>query len=945
VPPTDPIVADLRAAFRGRLLADPASRGVYSSDASAFSVSPLLVAVPVDEADVVVLVTYCGEHNLSLQARGAGTGLAGESLGPGIAVDLSVHFRGLPVVEGDRVRVRPGTTCAEVNAALAPLGRRIACEPANAAACTIGGMIATDASGSDAAVHGTMRDAVDDLTVVWDSGDVDSLSRADQPRTQEIAQGLSGLLRDGAATIATKRSRAPFDRAGYRLHDVLTPTGVDLRRIVVGSEGTLGLITEAVLKTVPIPKWTTGAVIGFASIDEAAKTGLAIARRPGVVACDLLDRRLTALGKGLAVPGEIEAVLIVTAESDAPDDRRDAFLNDGTLLHGPASDPATLAAIRHFRTTALAAVYAIGAGARPTAIVEDCGVPPEVLPEFLAAVQALFRAKDRTVTLLAHVPMGVVHLLPFADLDRPADRERLWPLADELYGIVRSLGGTMSAQHGVGIARTPWLRSQVGELADVFREVKRIFDPRSLFNPGKIVGPDPTRPAWPLRPVAAAASVPLLQWADSPAAEAAKCNGCGDCRPRRGGERMCPIFKATGLETATPRAKANLARLLADPELADDLPAVRDVAKLCTNCKSCASECRSGVDVPKLMIETKAMLWREHGSTRAGWFLARAESLLGLASFFALTGNALIGTRPGRWLLEKLLGLDRYIRLPSLRYRTFVWRAWTRGWTKRPKNPGAKRIVLFVDPLTNACDPLTGDAAVAVLKHHGADVVVAPKVRPTGLAALTAGDLDTARDAARKTVRMLGPYVRDGYRVVCLDPSAATAIAVDYPSISSDADTLAVAQATVDLSTLLGQWHAAGELRTDFRDQDLTVGHHVPCHQRAMKASAPGSALLALIPGLVVKPIEAGCSGMMGPWGLLTQHRADSSTIGAALGDALADRSIAYGSSECGACRIQMQQLAGKRAVHPVQYLAMAYGLLPEIGRRLVVPLKDRASR
>jgi Fe-S oxidoreductase len=213
------------------------------------------------------------------------------------------------------------------------------------------------------------------------------------------------------------------------------------------------------------------------------------------------------------------------------------------------------------------------------------------------------------------------------------------------------------------------------------------------------------------------------------------------------------------------------------------------------------------------------------------------------------------------------------------------------------------------------------------------------------MAALAAGDLDTARDQARRTVRMLAEYVRDGYRVVCLDPTSVVALRIDYPSLLTDADAKAVAANCTDVMSLLWQWHQSGDLKTDFRDQDLTIAHHVPCHMKAIQASDVTIRLLQLIPGLTIMPIDKGCSGMMGPWGLLKVNRALSQAVGAGMIDALRDRSIQYGSSECGSCRVQMQDANGRRAVHPIQYVAMAYGLLPEIGRRLMAPLKDRVSR
>jgi FAD/FMN-containing dehydrogenase/Fe-S oxidoreductase len=981
------LVADLRPVFRGGLYADAATRGVYATDASPFLVTPLVVAVPNDEADVQTIVRYAGDNGLSIVPRGAGTGLAGESLGPGIVLDLSVHFRGPAEVSGETVRVLPGQTLSEINDALRPHGRRLAPDVSNAASCTIGGMIATNASGANAAVHGYLRDHVAGLRVVWDNGTGDLLNGSDSPqeRTQAIVRSTADLIRDNRTTIQANRPRTPFTRCGYPLHDVLKDDRLNLVKLLVGSEGTLGIVTEATLRTISLPGGTASAAIGFPAIDEAARAGTIVRTMPGIVSCDLLDRRLISLGKGLTVPAEVEAVLLLSAEADSPL-AAVGVLQDAINRMERTPGQAILAEPTHpslsldaFRASAVSGLYGLGAGPRPIAVVEDVGVPPDSVPDFLARLTPLLRAADLTASLLVHSPTGVVHLRPLVDLHSPDQREKLWPFADAVYSLALEFGGTISAQHGVGLSRTPWVRKQFAEAADLFREVKRIFDPKNVLNPGKIVGPDPTRPAWPLLPIrtgmrsrefvktasdtqlsipALSKSKPaaveesnprLLIWESTPANEAAKCNGCGDCRPRTGIERMCPVFKTTGLETATPRAKANLLRLLDNDGTTADGDAIRAVASLCVNCKMCRDECKAGVDVPKLMNETKAMLWRDHGTDRGNWFLARVESLIGVASFFTFTANTLLGARWGRWLLARLFGLDRTLRLPLLRYRTFVWRAWAKGWTRRRKDRPAgstlPRVALYVDPLTNATDPLTGEAAVAVLKHQGAEVVVVPRSRPTGLAALSAGDAETAKDHARRTVRLLADFAREGYTIVCVDPSAAVAITQEYPALIDGADVALVAESTIELMTLLAQWHEAGLLKTDFREQDLWLGHHIPCHVKALKRPVAAPHLLGLIPGVHVQTIDNGCSGMAGPWGALARNRAASQAIGRGMSDAFKGSDVIFGSSECGSCRIQMQEATGKRAVHPVQYLAMAYGLLPEVGRRLVVPLRDRVSR
>jgi FAD/FMN-containing dehydrogenase/Fe-S oxidoreductase len=969
----------LRAAFRGRLMTDDTNCGLYATDASLFHVRPLAVAVPENESDLQTLVQYAHAHGLPVAARGAGTGLSGESLGHGLVVDLSVRFRQIVETGPDFVRVQPGVTYSELSAHLATTGRRFAPDPAQTA-CTIGGMVATNASGSLAYRHGYTRDYVRALRVVWDDGEshlvrrqafVDKNEpREEGPRTKRLIDQTTALLAENADAIARHRPKTRFDRCGYDLNDALTPNGADLVRLLVGSEGTLGLVTEATLNTIPLAGGTALAALGFASLDEAIQAGLVLRTADGIAGCDLLDRRLVALARadGMGpVPATVEAALVLTFEAAT---EREALHCGWDAVRGvqatvqtvvladPTCEPTGSARIHAFRRAAVGGLYALGRGARPLAFCEDVGVPSDALPAAVAGIQAVLRKFDFSASTLIHVLTGIVHTRPLVDPDSLADREKLYPVADAVYALVLGLGGTVSAQHGVGLARTPWVEKQAGPLIPVYRELKRIFDPTGILNPGKIVGPDPSRPAWPIRDPVGNGSVkspkrPLTVWSpESLADELAKCNGCGECRPRTGPVRMCPVFRARGDEASTPRAKVNVLRdlLLAGAAFgAEDATAVAD---LCVDCRMCADECRAGVDVPGLVLEAKAAHVAEHGFTRGRWFLARAESLLALAGNFAFTANRVLGTKAGRWTLEKIFGLSRHRTMPAFTHRSFVRRARRLGLTRKPR-PGkgpapAGKLAFFVDPFTNWIDPTVGLAAVSVLKLHGYAVFVPARVRPTGAAALAQGDLDTARDYAAKNVRRLVELVRDDYRIVTTDPTAALFLTRDYPRLLADdpdrkTDADLVAAHTVEFTTLLAQWQTKGELKPFPTALPITLGHHVPCRMKAIRQlHAP--ALLGLIPGITVRTLDVSCSGMAGAWGLSRKHYAASLAAGKPMLDKLNEPGILYGSTECGPCRMQMQEGTGKRTMHPAHYLAFGYGLMPELEDRLLKPLGKRIT-
>jgi FAD/FMN-containing dehydrogenase/Fe-S oxidoreductase len=967
---------DLRGIVRGELLFDDIARTLYATDASIFQVRPLGVVVPRDEEDVQAIVRYAAEHQVPLVPRGAGSGVAGEALGTGLVLDLSRHFRQIIEAGSDWVRVQPGVVHHDLNAALARTGRRFAPDPASGRQCTIGGMLATNASGATALVHGYTRDHVIGLRAVLDNGEAAAVGRhsrwpaADRPagRLEDVVFSVATLLEQNAALVRTCRPRTRFNRCGYLLDDVLRGDQVDLARLLVGSEGTLALFTEATLRTLPVPAGRAVVLLGFASLDAALRASRRAAPA-GAAACELLDRRLLGLARGAdgtaaaLVSPAAEAVLLVAFESDTPSGarvaardlaeglvRRDRLAIQATV----ASEPEDIDRLWGLREAALPSLYGLRGGPQPVAVVEDVGVPPEELPAYLHRVQDILRQHETTASFLVHAATGQVHTRPVLDLGRPEDVSRLWAIADAVYAVALELGGTISTQHGTGLARTPWVDRQYGPLFPVFRELKAIFDPRHVFNPGKIVGRDPDLPAWPLRPLPSPEQAGTgeqaarwhLRWKpDEFRTESVRCNGCGSCRTGAPAQRMCPLFRATHEEAATPRAKANLVRalLLEDPrQLAAD--AVRDVADLCVNCKMCAPECPAHVNVPRLMLEAKAANFAEHGLRLSDRVLARAEGFAELGSAFALTVNAGLASPPVRWLLERLFGVSRRRRLPAFAARPFLRRARRRGWTRRPGR-GRPRVAYFVDVFANYNDPLIGEAVVAVLHHHGIEVYVPPGQRGCGMAPLATGDVETAREAVQHNLRLLADLAREGYTIVCSEPTAALMLRQDARDLLADPDVDLVAERTVELTAFLGDLHRQGRLRTDFHRLEVSVGHHVPCHLKALGRPPAGPGLLALIPGLSVRTIDVSCSGMAGTFGLKAENYEVSLTAGRPMLDELARPGLLFGSTECSTCRMQMEDGAGKRTLHPAQYLALAYGLLPELGRRLREPIRELVLR
>jgi Fe-S oxidoreductase len=340
------------------------------------------------------------------------------------------------------------------------------------------------------------------------------------------------------------------------------------------------------------------------------------------------------------------------------------------------------------------------------------------------------------------------------------------------------------------------------------------------------------------------------------------------------------------------------------------------------------------------MLEAKAANVAEYGLDRIDWVMSRTESFARLGSNFAALANAALSSRTLRWLLEKAFGVSRRRRLPRFALRNFLRRARRQGWTRKPVL-GRPRVAYFVDIFATYNDPLIAEATVAVLQHNGIDVYVPPTQLGCGMAPLAYGDVETAREAVEHNVHLLAEVAREGYRIVCSEPTAALMLKQDALDVLDDPDARLVAGQTVELTAYLHELFAAGRLRTDFQPLPFSVGHHVPCHVKALGGPAVGPDLLALIPGLRVRKIEVGCSGMAGTFGLQARNHDLSLEAGRPMLEEFARPTVLFGSTECSTCRLQMEDGGGKRTLHPVQYLALAYGYLPELFDRLREPIRD----
>lgn len=973
------IFEDLRGSLDAEFLLDPLARAGYAADGGLSEIEPLGAIAPRSEADLIALVRYAAEAGLALHARGGGTGRSGGCLGPGIVVDLSRHLRRILAIEDATVRVEAGVVLAEVNRQLHPRGRRLAVSVDRSEVQTVGGAIASDAVGLQSAQAGGFAEHLIEARVVLADGTSCVLGPIDRAGSLgpepgdaplDLIRRLAMLAEFHADRLHREEPAWRWYRGGYSLQAALTPSGpLELQRLLVGSLGSLALITEATLRTVPIPKAQGVVVLPFARLRDAAEA-VAWVAETDASACELFDWRTLSLARDadpamrVGLPERAEAVLVVEFEADhsstvAARIRQLGGRLDqrGRLVSEPLEILQRSEADRLLRLPRVVEPLLMRSRGQvfPMAVAEEIRIRPRRLPDLLELFRAQMQAHGVSGLLNAHATLASIELRAFVDLGDPESRHRFERLGAAVRAAVLDHGGTVSAGHDAN--RLAHLRQMQGEHWNLNRELKYAFDPQSRLNPGKVVQdesssytltlrrippapspePEAIRPVWDLGTASSA-----LRWIERPRSEhVAACNSCGLCRSTEPRLRMCPTFRATHAEAASPRAQVGLLRQIASGQVDPTQWGTEEFkahADLCVHCHLCTVECPSGIDVSTLMLEAKAAYVADHGLAPDDWMLSRIDLWASLASRFPIAFNTLMAGRWSRWLLERGFGLARYRRLPRVQRTSFVRRAERMGLTRpRPHLPGP-RVAYFLDIFANHFDQELAESVVAVLQHAGVNVYVPKAQRGCGMPALVSGDLDRARDLVVANLKSLGNAVRQGYTIVCSEPTAALMLQREALKLTDDLDGALVAQNTMDVGQYLEGLASRGDLAAPGIAIPRRVGYHQPCHLRALGVGTPGLDLMRTIPGLEVELLDRGCSGMAGIYGMAARGFRNSLRSGRSLLRRLREPDLALGSTECSACRIQMEQSGAKHTLHPMKLLALGYGLNPGLKLYLEPP-------
>lgn len=935
---------------------DDITRALFSTDASMYSKRPLAVCYPKTARDVARIVEVASTLSLPILPRGGASSLAGQTVGEAVVLDFTRNMQRVISIDSKArtATVEPGVVLENLNVELAPYGLMVGPDPASANRATIGGMVANNATGTHSIVYGNMDRHVvsvdmvlaDGSTATFREESTDSWSEASQRPGLEgaVYSGVSNLLSTYSDTIRRDTPGHWRRNSGYRLEYLLDSTSRNLARVVCGSEGTLGVITEVTLRLVERPAHTALGVVHFATRDEALRSVTKILES-GPTAVELLDgmaihrcRSMPSFAARMSfVEGDPGAVLITEYSGDSREEVADRVASlaqgaaDAQIGYGVVQrlEPSEVADVWSVRKEALGLIMSVRGDYQPLAFVEDASVPVEHLASYISQLDEFITSTGTPVVYYAHASAGCLHVRPFMNTKLASEVRKIKQISRKSMELVRALGGAVSSEHGDGLARS-WLNPELlgAELYAANRELKRCFDPDGLLNPGKVV--DAPAIDADLRYGANYRSRQLETVMDFSAdggfaGAVEQCSGVGACRKTVTGA-MCPSYMATNAEQDTTRARANALRAALSGDLPDDYlfsPQMAEVLALCVQCKACKVECPTGVDMAAIKSE-----WLYHAKVRQGrslrdrLFAAIPDVSRFLSGPLAPLVNAINRNYVVRALMATALGIDRSRTLPHFSRNPFLANKPTEDTAQGSQAP----VALFVDTFNNHNHPEIAIAAHKVLRTAGFSVRFPGDSVCCGRTRISKGDLTGARATLDRALEVLYPLAAAGVPIVGLEPGCLHTFGDEARRLlPGDQRVAVVAAAVVSFEQFVAEDSLGLFQAVQFAPFNGQVVLHGHCHQKALEGTGFARRALERV-ARDVTVLDTSCCGMAGSFGYEKEHASVSRQmaerrLAPAVRALPADGVVvAAGSS----CRSQIRDVAERRALHTAEVLAAA---------------------
>jgi len=924
----DSLRLDLSRLTGGEVFTDPVTCEVYATAACIYRILPMAVVRPRRADEVAAITAFARERGIPITVRGAGTAVAGQTLGAGIIIDFRAHLNQILEVDaaGREVELEPGVILAELNRELKKQNLVFPPDPSSGDYATIGGMIANNSSGARSLKNGDTRKWTARLKVVLSDGSMIWLEPK-PPMPVKVALGsrnfenliysrLSELLAAHGEAVERSRPGPAKNSAGYHVWDLVAGKTLNPAPLVVGSEGTLAIVVKAALKLAELPAERGVALLAFDALDDAVAAVHEL-EPLSPSALELMDHLFISVVREHRpdlrelLPETARAVLLCEFEGREQGEAAALLERAGAVckrafggraavkLAAGESEALKLWAVRKAASPIL---YRLP-GKRLTRFVEDVVIPPARLAEGIRSIQRILHEHGTEAPVFGHAGSGNLHLNPRLDLADPEDVKKMRSIADQVYALVIALGGSITGEHGDGMLRAPYLKKQFPDLIPLFREIKALFDPAGILNPGKVLSDDDSIPLEPLK----LGSFGDQEFPDSLKCEPLSemillCHGCGLCRT------YCPVSRATGDERALPRSKVSILRALALGELDPEAETVeRELDRtlaLCTFCQRCLTGCPTGIEPARLIRAFLAERIARKGRPLRESFFAHSHQALELAARAPRLVRAVSQSRLTRRTAEIGLGIRRQAPFPEP----------TRDAVKKlsvgdEARDDARAVLYFPGCLGRYADR-EGEtpAALALLAALGFNPLM-PGLPCCGEAALLANQPGAARDQAARMLSLLEPYISRGRPVVTACHTCALTMKREYPVL--------LGEPAEPLVPLVFEFFQFLNMKTDPEQLDRAFGraplgkalYHRSCHQAALGPVDHVAAMLDRVPGLELVKVEDACCGLAGYFGMRIENAAVSDALAKNLLEAAAEAETKTVVSACPACRLQHRAL------------------------------------
>jgi FAD/FMN-containing dehydrogenase/Fe-S oxidoreductase len=931
---------------------DNLTRQLYATDASIYQIEPIGVAFPKGVQQASAIIHAAADAGVSVTPRGAGTSLVGNAIGDGLVVEFSRYNRQITDlnIEKRTVCAGAGVVLDQLNDFLRPHGFCFGPDVATSSRATLGGMIANNSSGARCPIYGTTADHVVSLEIVMANGRIERIGPMHESLGAERAR-IENLIRTRSAEMAERWPEGLIKRwPGYGIERFLRAPN-DLTNIFAGSEGTLAAIFSAELKISPLPRDKGMGLIFFSSVDEAMQATVELLDlKPAAI--EHIDRALLDQTKGqlhfqaardlLELDTQpCESILIVEFYDDVAEQLSILQSRKIGLRTKILTEPAQMNLVWSVRKSGLSLLTGCIGSAKPVAFIEDAAVRPAQLPEYVRGLRSIMQPLGLMASYYGHSASGLLHVRPVLDLHNAHDLKKFRQIADQTSALVRQFKSSLSAEHGVGIARTEYMREQLGdELLGVMRGIKRMFDPKNIFNPGKIFadGSEPdghrhridnhlrenfTRPLeLPFEPVLAFAFKD-----HSFIGNLEQCNGCGGCLKQTG--IMCPTFMATHEEVMSTRGRANIIRAALEMRVngQDPLKSAELDAALsnCLSCKGCTPECPSNVNLALLKAELMHARFQRDGLPLRERAFSKIDLLGKIGCVMPSLANWFLDSKPVRVAMEKALGLSARRSLPPYakeRFDRWFARHSVAGISTRGHKRG--RVILWDDTFVRYQEPHIGVAAVKVLEALGFEVSLARNRRCCGRPAFSQGNLDAAAEVGKHNVELLSSPHDSTTAILFLEPSCWSMFVEDYRELKIE-NAEQIANRCFLFEKFVDDLLAQEPDALQFEHSEENIAIHPHCHAKSIMNPAFMRRLAERLPGRKADVLDTACCGMAGAFGALAEKYNLSVQVAQRLLDTIDNQPpgtqiIASGTS----CRHQIADLSNARAKHMAELLAEA---------------------